>query len=148
MAIVSFRELGCSDFPCLFSFSSSICRRVDATSRERGSGIVGSSPSLDLGLCVVCYGNVRERPCESMFSAAGLLVYRRFHVCRFACNVRMNAEELLPVGFFASLARSSLSRMDPSRLSWHRSRPGHLREAAVVWAPAYCADYLVCLWPN
>ena len=33
---------------------------------------------------------------ESMFSSTAL-VYRRSHMCRFECNVRMCAEELLPL---------------------------------------------------
>ena len=32
---------------------------------------------------------------ESMFSST-VLVYRRSHMCRFKCNVRMCVEELLP----------------------------------------------------
>ena len=36
--------------------------------------------------------------------------------------------------------------MDLSGLSWYRSCPGHLWEAAVIWAPAYSAVYLcLCL---
>ena len=36
--------------------------------------------------------------------------------------------------------------MNLSGLSWHRSCPGHLWEAAVAWAPAYSAVYLcLCL---
>ena len=36
-----------------------------------------------------------HRHYESMFSSTAL-VYRRSHMCRFECNVRMCAEELLP----------------------------------------------------
>ena len=32
---------------------------------------------------------------ESMFSSTAI-VYRRSHMCRFECNLRMCAEELLP----------------------------------------------------
>lgn len=64
----------------------SSCGR-DITRERVGDCWFITNSSLDVGLCVVCYGNVRERPCESMFSTAGL-VYRRSHVCRFACNVR------------------------------------------------------------
>ena len=50
------------------------------------------------------------------------------------------------LGFAVDWTSSSLSRVDLSGLSWHRSCPGHLWEAAVIWAPAYSAVYLcLCL---
>ena len=50
------------------------------------------------------------------------------------------------LGFSVDWTISSLSRVDLSGLSWHRSCPGHLWEAAVVWARAYFAVYLsLCL---
>ena len=50
----------------------------------------------------------------------------------------------MSLGFSVDWTSSSLSRVDHSGLSWHRSCPGHLWEAAVVLAPAYSAVYL-CL---
>ena len=50
------------------------------------------------------------------------------------------------LGFSVDWTSSSLSRVDLSGLSWHRSCPGHLWEAAVIWAPAYSTVYMcLCL---
>ena len=69
-------------------------------------------------------------------------------MCRFARNVRTVCVcgGITSLGFSVDWTSSSLSRVDLSGLSWHRSCPGHLWEAAVVWAPAYSAVYLcLCL---
>ena len=49
------------------------------------------------------------------------------------------------LGFSVDWTSSSLSRVDLSGLSWHRSCPGHLWEAAVVWAPASAVYLCLCL---
>ena len=50
------------------------------------------------------------------------------------------------IGFSVHWTSSSHSRVDLFRLSWHRSCPGHLWEAVVVWALAYSAVYVnLCL---
>ena len=81
---------------------------------------------------------------ESMFSSTALVSYISCvsslvtYVC--ACG------GITSLGFSVDWTSSSLSRVDLSGLSWHRSCPGHLWEAAVVWAPAHSAVYLcLCL---
>ena len=84
---------------------------------------------------------------ESLFSST-VLVSQISHMCRFARNVRTVCVcgGITSLGFSVDWTSSSLSRVDLSGLSWHRSCPGHLWEAAVVWAPAYSAVYLcLCL---
>ena len=79
--------------------------------------------------------------------SVALLLYRRSRVCAgslatYACV----CGGITSLGFSVDWTSSSLSRVDLSGLSWHRSCPGHLWEAAVVWAPAYSAVYLcLCL---
>ena len=79
--------------------------------------------------------------------SVALLLYRRSRICvgslvTYVCV----CGGITSLGFSVDWTSSSLSRVDLSGLSWHRSCPGHLWEAAVVWAPAYSAVYL-CVWP-
>ena len=73
-------------------------------------------------------------------------MYRRSRICvgslvTYVCV----CGGITSLGFSVDWTSSSLSRVDLSGLSWHRSF-GHLWEAAVVWAPAYSAIYLcLCL---
>ena len=78
--------------------------------------------------------------------SVALLLYRRSRICvgslvTYVCV----CGGITSLGFSLDWMSSSLSRVDLSGLSWHRSCPGHLWEAAVVWAPAYSAVYL-CLF--
>ena len=76
-----------------------------------------------------------------------LLLYRRSRICvgslvKYVCL----SGGITSLGFSVDRTSSSLSRLDLSGLSWHRSCPGHLWEAAVVWAPANSVAYLcLCL---
>ena len=80
--------------------------------------------------------------------SVALLLNRRCHICvgslvTYACGCGASSSR---GGFSVDLTSSPLSRVDLSGLSWHRSYPCHLWEAAVVWAPAYSAVYLrLCL---
>ena len=79
--------------------------------------------------------------------SVALLLYRRSRICvgslvTYVCV----CGAITSLGFSVDWTSSSLSRVDLSGLSWHRICPGHLCEAAVVWAPAYSAVYLcLCL---
>ena len=79
--------------------------------------------------------------------SAALLLYRRSRICvgslvTYVCV----CGGITFQGFSVDWTSSSLSRVDLSGLSWHRICPGHLWEAAVVWAPSYSAVYLcLCL---
>ena len=78
--------------------------------------------------------------------SVALLLYRRSRICvgslvTYVC-VRGGITSL---GFSVDWTSSTLSRVDLSGLSWHRSCPCHLWQAAVVWAPACSAVYL-CLF--
>ena len=76
-----------------------------------------------------------------------LLLYRGSRICvgslvTYVCV----CGGITSLGFSVDWTSSSLSPVDLSGLSWHRSCPGHLWEAAVVWAPTYSAVYLfLCL---
>ena len=79
--------------------------------------------------------------------SVALLLYRRSRICvgslvTYVCVCGGTTS----LEFSVDWTSSSLSCVDLSGLSWHRSCPGHLWEAAVVWAPAYSAVYL-CVWP-
>ena len=79
--------------------------------------------------------------------SVALILYRRSRICvgslvTYVCV----CGGITSLGFSVDWTSRSLSRVDLSGLSWHRSCPGHLWEAAVVWAPAYSAVYLrLCL---
>ena len=79
--------------------------------------------------------------------SVALLFYRRSRICvgslvTYVCV----CGGITSLGFSVDWTSSSLSRVDLSGLSWHRSYPVPLWEAAVVWAPAYSAVYLcLCL---
>ena len=76
-----------------------------------------------------------------------LLLYRRSRICvgslvTYACV----CGGITSIGFSVNWTSSSLSRVDLSWLSWHRSCPGHPWGATVVWALAYSAVFLcLCL---
>ena len=76
-----------------------------------------------------------------------LLLYRRSRICvgslvKYVCL----SGGITSLGFSVDRTSSSLSRLDLSGLSWHRSCPCHLWQAAIVWAPAYTAVYqCLCL---
>ena len=82
--------------------------------------------------------------------SVALLLYRRSRICvgslvAYVCICGGTTS----LGFSVDWTSRSLSRVNLSGLSWHRSCPGHLWEAAVVWAPAYYAVYLcLCLAIN
>ena len=79
--------------------------------------------------------------------SVALLLYRRVRVCVGSLVTYVRAcGGITSLGFSVDRTSSSLSRVDLSGLSWHRICPGHLLEAAVVWAPSYSAVYL-CVWP-
>ena len=61
---------------------------------------------------------------ESMFSSTAL-VSSISYMCRFARNVCV-CGGIKCLGFSVDWTSSSLSRVDLSGLSWHRSCPGHL----------------------
>ena len=86
---------------------------------------------------------------ESMFSITAL-VYRRSHMCRLECNVRMCAEELLPEDSPLDIqAAHSLVWLSLVYLFGSYSCPGHLWEAAVVWASATNSAVYICVyWLN
>ena len=73
----------------------------------------------------LCYGNI------SIFSSTAL-VSQISYMCRFARICVCGG--ITSIGFSVDWTSSSLSRVDLSGLSWHRSCPFHLWEAAVVWA--------------
>ena len=80
--------------------------------------------------------------------SVALLLYRRYRIrvgslVTYVCV----CGRITSLGFSVDWTSSSLSRVDLSGLSWHRSCPGYLWEAAVVWAPAYSAVYLCLCWP-
>ena len=93
-----------------------------------------------------CFGNVKHITSMSQCSVA-LLSCRRSRICvgslvTYVCVCGGNTS----LGFSVDWTSSSLSRVDLSGFSWHRSWPRHIWEAAVVWAPAYSAVYLcLCL---
>ena len=76
-----------------------------------------------------------------------LLLYRRSRICvgslvTYVCL----CGRITSPGFSVGWTSSSLSRVYLSRLSWHRSCPGHPWGATVVWALAYSAVFLcLCL---
>ena len=76
-----------------------------------------------------------------------LPLYRRSRICvgslvTYVCV----CGGITALGFPVDWTSSTRSRVDLSGLSSNRSFPGHLWEAAVVWAPAYSAVYLgLCL---
>ena len=79
--------------------------------------------------------------------SVALLLYSRSRICvgslvTKVCASRGNTSK----GYSFDWTSSSLYRVDLSVLSWHRSCPGHLWEAAMVCAPAYTFVYLcLCL---
>ena len=74
--------------------------------------------------------------------SVALLLYRRSRICVGSLGTYVRVcGGITSLGFSVDWTSSSLSRVDLSGLSWHRSCPGHLWEAAVVWAPAYSALY-------
>ena len=79
--------------------------------------------------------------------SVALLLQRRSRTCvvslvTYVCICR----GITYLGFSVDCTSSSRSRVHLSGLSWHRSRPGDLWEAAVFWAPAQSAVYLcLCL---
>ena len=78
--------------------------------------------------------------------SVALFLYRRSRVCvgSLVTYVRV-CGGITSLGFSVDWTSSSLSRVDLSGLSWHRSCAGHFWEAAVVWAPVYSVVYL-CLY--
>ena len=81
---------------------------------------------------------------ESMFNSTALV--SRTCVGSLVTYVVCVCGGITSLGFSVDWTSSSHSRVDLSGLSWHRSCPGHLWEAAVVWAPAHSAVYLcLCL---
>ena len=82
---------------------------------------------------------------ESMFNSTALV--SRTCVGSLVTYVVCVCGGITSLGFSIDWTNSSHSSVDLSGLSWHRSCPGHLWEAAVVWAPAYSAVYLCLCWP-
>ena len=80
-------------------------------------------------------------------SSVAQLLYRRPRICvgsLVTCVCVCGG--ITSLGFSVDWTSTSLSRVDLSGLSWHRSCRCHLWESAVVWAPAYSAIYLcLCL---
>ena len=79
--------------------------------------------------------------------SVALFLYRRSRICvgslgKYVCV----CGGITSLRFSVDWTSSSLSLVDLCGLSWHRSCPGHIWEAAVVWAPAYSAVHLcLCL---
>ena len=102
-------------------------------------------------LCLRCRWiqaiHVVEMLAYSQYESVALLLYRRSRICvgslvPYVCV----CGRITSLRFSVDWTSSSLSREDLSGLSWHRSCPGHLWEAAVVWAPGYSSVYLcLCL---
>ena len=84
---------------------------------------------------------------ESIFSSTAL-VYRRSHMCRFECNDRMCAEELLPqnspldIQVAHSVVWLSLVDSSGSQLFW--SSLGSSRRLGSYTSAVYICVY----WPN